>query len=51
MIKWLKKIFMRKINLNSLDKNELEAIGRELGIELDKRRKKETLIKQIQEVL
>ena len=30
---------------------ELEAIGRRYGIELDRRKKKETLIEELEEVL
>jgi len=34
-------------SLEDMDKLELEAKGRELGVELDRRRKKEALIKQL----
>tara|TARA_R110001592_G_scaffold280971_1_gene548395 strand:+ start:7651 stop:7836 length:186 start_codon:yes stop_codon:yes gene_type:complete len=33
--------------LENMDKNELEIKGRAIGIELDKRRNKEALIKQL----
>lgn len=51
MINFLKKIFIKtkEINLENLTKLELEAIGRDYGIEIDRRRKKETIIKQIEE--
>ena len=34
-------------NLNSLTKAELEELGREYGIELDRRLKKETMIEHL----
>jgi hypothetical protein len=46
------KIFKKGYNYNYEDmtKDELEEIGRQNGIELDKRLKKETLIKQLKEL-
>ncbi len=38
----------KKIEWNKLSKLELEALGREHGIELDRRLKKATLIRQLQ---
>jgi hypothetical protein len=35
--------------LNKMDKKELEEYGRFMGIELDRRKKKEALIKQLME--
>ena len=40
-----------QVNLESLSKIELEEFGRELGIELDRRRNKKTLIKQLEDEL
>jgi hypothetical protein len=37
--------------LEEMSKNELEAYGRELGVELDKRHSKKRLISEIEEVL
>ena len=37
-------------NLNNLSKDELEKKGRELGIELDKRKSKEKLIQEIEKL-
>ena len=37
-----------KVALEELTKDELEAYGRELGIELDKRHSKKTLIKELE---
>ena len=36
--------------LEELSKDELEAIGRERGVELDKRHSKKTLIKELKEL-
>ena len=36
--------------LEELSKDELEAYGRDLGVELDKRHSKKTLIKELQEL-
>ena len=41
----------KEVNLNKLTKIQLEAKGRKLGIELDRRLKKDKLIKQIQKVI
>ena len=38
-------------DLNRLTKLELEALGREHGVELDRRRKKATLVAELLEVL
>lgn len=38
-------------DLNKLTKLELEALGREHGVELDRRRKKATLVAELLEVL
>ena len=40
-----------QVNLESLSKIELEEFGRELGIELDRRRNKKTLIKELEDEL
>ena len=40
-----------QVDLESLSKIELEEFGRELGIELDRRRNKKTLIKQLEDEL
>ena len=49
---WLNRIFVGKpnkeVDLNKLTKLQLEAKGREEGIELDRRLKKDKLIKQLQ---
>ena len=49
-IQWLNRIFVGKPNkeLSEMTKLELEAKGREEGIELDRRLKKDKLIKQLQ---
>lgn len=39
------------LNLKKLSKKALEAIGRDKGIELDRRLKKDKLIEQLQEAL
>ena len=39
-----------KVALEELSKDELEAYGRELGVELDKRHSKKTLIKELEEL-
>ena len=39
-----------KVALEELSKDELEAYGRDLGVELDKRHSKKTLIKELQEL-
>ena len=54
MFEWLNGWFTPKpsqINLNKLTKLELEAKGREIGIELDRRLKKNKLIKQLEKAL
>ena len=38
-------------DLNSMTKRELEELGREHGIELDRRHNKDTLIEQLSEVI
>ena len=38
------------VALEELSKDELEAYGRELGVELDKRHSKKTLIRELQEL-
>ena len=38
-------------DLNEMSKRELEDLGREHGIELDRREKKETLIEKLNEVM
>tara|TARA_R110002012_G_scaffold133323_2_gene286500 strand:+ start:808 stop:1044 length:237 start_codon:yes stop_codon:yes gene_type:complete len=46
---WLHRILGRPIpkDLNKMNKRELEALGREHGIELDRRFKREKLVKQL----
>ena len=46
---WLHRILGRPIpkDLNLMSKIELEKLGREHGIELDRRYKRETLAKQL----
>ena len=46
---WLHRILGRPIpnDLNKMSKIELEKLGREHGIELDRRYKRETLAKQL----
>jgi len=39
-----------KVALEELSKDELEAYGRELGVELDKRHSKKALIKELEEL-
>jgi len=54
MFEWLNGWFTPKpsqIDLNKLTKLELEAKGREIGIELDRRLKKDKLIKQVQKAI
>ena len=54
MFDWLEKtfnqLFVKSYNYEEMSKDELEEIGRKKGIELDKRLKKETLIKQLKEL-
>ena len=38
-------------DLNEMSKRELEEVGREHGIELDRRERKETLIEKLNEVM
>tara|TARA_R100000935_G_C2739962_1_gene125468 strand:+ start:114 stop:296 length:183 start_codon:yes stop_codon:yes gene_type:complete len=48
--KWLTRLFISnqpKENLSSMTKKQLEAKGREVGIELDRRYTKENLVKQL----
>ena len=40
-----------KVDLESLSKIELEEFGRELGIELDRRHNKKTLVKELEDEL
>ena len=42
---------MEMKDFSDCSKMELEAIGRRYGLELDRRKKKETLIEELQEVL
>ena len=54
MFEWLNGWFTPKSNqvdLNKLTKIQLEAKGREIGIELDRRLKKDKLIKQVQKAI
>ena len=39
-----------KVALEELSKDELEAYGRELGVQLDTRHSKKTLIKELEEL-
>tara|TARA_R100001530_G_C4259181_1_gene140019 strand:- start:360 stop:539 length:180 start_codon:yes stop_codon:yes gene_type:complete len=50
---WFHRIFGAKPNqdLDTMNKLELEKKGREVGIELDRRLKKATLIKQLRKKL
>lgn len=45
------KLFAKRYDYKyeEMSKNELEELGRELGLELDRRFKKETLIRQLKE--
>jgi|TARA_R110000787_G_scaffold10531_2_gene35689 hypothetical protein len=49
-VTWFNKIFVAKPkkDLKTMSKIELEKKGREVGIELDRRLKKATLLKQLQ---
>ena len=60
MINWIKKILgikekplvldtpvMNTKDLNKMTKSELEDFGRSIGLELDKRKKKSTLVSEI----
>ena len=54
MFEWLNGWFTLKSNqvdLNKLTKVQLEAKGREIGIELDRRLKKNKLIKQLEKAM
>ena len=54
MFEWLNGWFTptpKEVNLNKLTKLQLEAKGRKLGIELDRRLKKDKLIKQVQKAI
>ena len=44
-------MWLNKRELMELSSKKLEKIGRKHGIELDRRRKKETLVDQLYEVL
>jgi hypothetical protein len=48
-MKWLHRVLVGtpKKSLNGMNKKELELEGREHGIELDRRYKKATLVKQL----
>ena len=41
---------VEKVALEELSKDELEAYGRDLGIELDKRHSKKTMIKELEQL-
>jgi len=45
------KVLTEASPLEEMNKNELEAYGRELGVELDRRHSKKRLISEIEEVL
>ena len=66
MFGWIRKIFLSSFetenqekqevehsqeSLSKLTKIELEELGREHGIELDRRKRKDTLVKELLEVL
>ena len=53
IIQWLNRVFIGKPNkeLSAMTKLELEAKGREVGIELDRRFKKYKLVKQLEKKL
>ena len=40
-----------EVNFNTMTKIELEEFGRELGIELDRRHNKKTLVKELEDEL
>tara|TARA_R100001594_G_scaffold110904_1_gene145656 strand:+ start:80 stop:259 length:180 start_codon:yes stop_codon:yes gene_type:complete len=50
---WFCRIFKAKPNqdLDTMTKLELEKKGREVGIELDRRKKRSTLVKQLRKKL
>tara|TARA_R110000737_G_scaffold175600_2_gene200804 strand:+ start:275 stop:463 length:189 start_codon:yes stop_codon:yes gene_type:complete len=52
-IQWLNRVFIGKPNkqLSEMTKLELEAKGREVGIELDRRLKKYKLVNQLEKKL
>jgi len=45
------KVLTEDSPLEEMNKNELEAYGRELGVELDRRHSKKRLISEIEEIL
>jgi len=45
------KVLTEASPLEEMNKNELEAYGRELGVELDRRHSKKRLISEIEEIL
>ena len=54
MLSWFKKVFMPSSpknhtleDLKVMDKNQLELVGREYGIELDRRKTHEKILKQL----
>ena len=54
MFEWLNGWFTptpKEVDLNKLTKLQLEAKGRKLGIELDRRLKKDKLIKQVKKAI
>jgi len=54
MFEWLNGWFTKTLTINELNemsKLELEAKGREIGIELDRRLKKHKLVKQLHKKL
>ena len=54
MLSWFKKVFMSSSQKNHtledlkvMDKNQLEQVGRQYGIELDRRKTHEKILKQL----
>ena len=54
MLSWFKKVFMPSSQKNHaledlkvMDKNQLEQVGRQYGIELDRRKTHEKILKQL----
>ena len=45
----VEEVVEEEVVLEDMSKNELEEYGRTMGIELDKRRSKETLIEELRE--
>lgn len=51
MIRWEKEEASKAVDLESMSKRQLEALGREHGVELDRRQTKNTLVAQMKDII